>query len=456
MLLKTLRKNGVYVEFTDTNLSTERDADIMTIQLLQVLDENESRDKSRKVLFGIQEGIKRGNIHSHGGLYGYKYYPKPENRLEIIPEEARVVRMIFDLYADQNMGFHRISQYLAEQGIFTRKGKPFSERGLRVMIQNETYTGRGVRNKFTNGLIFEKHPCRETGEAVIFETDKVPAIVDMVTFEKAQRVLESKVQHTSQKGIYTGKTDFAGKLFCGCCGSPYYASSSDYVKSDGGRVRSYACKLKRTMHRDENGNRVMLCNNPNVSERELNRLTDSVAYMGMIWVRVKQSITELKDIREVLENRIDNQSADEVKYVERQLAEVQTKIDKLLDLYVSDMFTKEQLDERVKPLRDEEAQLKVRIMALSKSNDDIRRDIAEVDEALNYLAELDENCNKRINNSAFFEPPAKEQIVAGIDRIIVEPDGHLTVKLKAYEDLDRLLAKHRQLIEAQKEQRKVS
>jgi hypothetical protein len=43
-----------------------------------------------------------------------------------------------------------------------------------------------------------------------------------------------------------------------------------------------------------------------------------------------------------------------------------------------------------------------------------------------------------------------------LDRIIVEPDGHLTVKLKAYEDLDRLLAKHRQLIEAQKEQRKVS
>jgi site-specific DNA recombinase len=43
MLLKTLTKNGVYVDFIDTHLSTERAADIMTLQVLQVLDENESR-----------------------------------------------------------------------------------------------------------------------------------------------------------------------------------------------------------------------------------------------------------------------------------------------------------------------------------------------------------------------------------------------------------------------------
>ena len=456
MLLKTLRKNGVFVDFVDTGLSTDNPADIMTLQVLQVLDENESRDKSRKVQFGIQEGIKRGNIHSHSGIYGYKYYPKPENRLEIIPEEAKVIRMIFDLYANQNMGFHRISLHLAEQGILTRKGKPFSERGLRIMIQNETYTGRGVRHKFTNGLVFEKHPTRETGEAVIFETDKVPAIVDMETFEKAQRVLESKVQHIAQKGIYTGKTDFAGKLVCGCCGSPYYASSSDYIKSAGGRVRSFACRRKRTIHKDENGNRVMLCNNPNVSEVKLNELTNSYGYMGLIWVRVKQGIKELQDIRAVLESRIDKQSADEVKYAEEQLADVQLKINKLLDLYLSDMFTKEQLDERVKPLKDEEAQINARIKALSKSNDDIRHDIAEVDETIAFLMEQDENCNNRMNNSTVYQPPAKEQIIQGIEQIIVEPDGHLTVKLKAYEEIDRLLAKHRQLIEVQGEQRKVS
>ncbi len=73
-------------------------------------------------------------------------------------------------------------------------------------------------------------------------------------------------------------------------------------------MRSYACKLKRTMHRNENGERVMLCNNPNVSERKLNEVLNSGAYMGMIWVHVRQGIKELRDIRSALESRIDKQS----------------------------------------------------------------------------------------------------------------------------------------------------
>lgn len=446
MLLKTLAKNGVYVDFVDTNLSTERPADIMTLQVLQVLDENESRDKSRKVQFGIQEGIKRGNIHSHGNLYGYKYYPKPENRLEIIQEEADVIRLIFRLYIKHNMGFHRIREYLTEHGILTRRGKPFSERGLRIMLQNETYTGRGVRHKFTNGLIFEKHPTRETGEAVIFETDKVPAIIDIPTFEEAQRLLESKVAHQANKGIYPGKTDFAGKVICGCCGSTYFVSSSDYIKSAGGKVRSYACKLKRTMHRDENGERVMLCNNPNVSERKLNEVLNSGAYMGMIWVHVRQGIKELRDIRSALESRIDKQSAKEVEYAQAQLVEVQERKKKLLELYLSNLFTKEQLDERGQALNDEEADIKAKIYELSKSNDDIMADIAEVDETLEFLYEADQNCHNRMTDSGNYELPDKEDIIAGIEKIVVEPDGRLTVKLKAYEEIDRLVAKHKHIL----------
>ena len=447
MLLKTLRKNGVYVDFVDTGLSTERDADIMVVQMLQVLDENESRDKSRKVLFGIEEGIKRGNIHSHGNLYGYKYYPKPENRLEIIEEEAEVVRLIFDLYANKNMGVHRIRQHLIDNGIFARSGKPFSERGLRIMIQNEHYSGRAVRKKFTNGLIFEKHTTRETGEAVIFETDKVPAIVDIETFEKAQRVLESKVQHTTQKGLYRGKTDFAGKIVCGCCGAPYYASSSDVIKSAGGRVRSYACKTKRTMNRDENGNRVMLCNNRNVSETELNKWLSSSFYTRSLWFRLRDGIKELEDIKTALESRINQPRVEEVNALQERLAEIEKQKAKLLDLYMSDMFSKEQLDERVAPLKAEEEALAITIKKLSKTNDEIQADIAEVTETLNYLQSQREAMRLEMKDGQFTTTLSREEILADLECIIVQPDGKLQYKLKGIESIDKLVAKHRYLTE---------
>lgn len=447
MLLKTLAKNSVYVEFVDTTFSTDNPATIMALQMLQVIDESASRDKSSKVLFGIQEGIKRGNIHSHGNFYGYKYHPKPDNYLEIIEKEAEVVRLIFDLYANKNMGVHRIRQHLIDNGIFARSGKPFSERGLRVMIQNEHYSGRAVRHKFTNGLIFDKHPTKETGEAIIFDTDKVPAIVDIETFEKAQRVLESKVQHTTQKGIYRGKTDYAGKIICGCCGAPYYASSSDIIKSAGGRVRSYACKTKRTMHKDENGNRVMLCTNRNVSERELDSFLSSSTYTRNLWFRLRDGIKELEGIKEALENRINRQRVEEVSALQEQLAEIQRQKEKLLDLFMSDMFSKAQLEERVAPLKAEEEALTATIKKLSRTNEEIQADIAEVVETLDYLKAQREAIRLELKEGTVATKLSREEILADLECVIVQPDGKLQFKLKGIEGISAMVAKHRYLIE---------
>jgi site-specific DNA recombinase len=50
------------------------------------------------VLFGQEEGGKRGIINAGHNLYGYKYI-KEENRLEVIPNEAEVIRKIFEIYS---------------------------------------------------------------------------------------------------------------------------------------------------------------------------------------------------------------------------------------------------------------------------------------------------------------------------------------------------------------------
>ena len=193
VILKALVQNHVYVYFLDLDKSTENPRDITYIQIFLTFDEQESRDKSKKVLFGLEESIKKGNIHTNGRLFGYKYYPRPENRLEIIENEAEIVRLIFDLYVNKGMGFYRIGNYLKQNNIQTRSGKDFSERGLRLIITNEAYTGRGVRKKYTEGYVFNKHNRRETGNAVIFDTDKIPAIIDMQTFEKAQEILQQEI-----------------------------------------------------------------------------------------------------------------------------------------------------------------------------------------------------------------------------------------------------------------------
>lgn len=306
----------------------------------QVLDENESRDKSRKVLFGLQESVKRGNILAHGNLYGYKYHPRPENRLEAIEEEAEVVRLLFDLYANKRMGCKRIRDYLSQRQIFNRNGTPFSENTLLGMIKNEVYTGHGVRQKYSSGVIFEKHTTRETGNAVVFETDKIDPIISVELFQKAQAVLDSKVIRHVLKGRNDGKTDFAQKVVCGCCGTFYSCTGNRVTDKANGKVRVYSCRTKLTKHYDDKGNRVFLCENPNVTEDVLNSKLNAVTYNALIWLRIKKGIDELERIRKTLEGRIDQQSAEEIKDYTNKLTEITGRKSKLLDLYLDSSFTK--------------------------------------------------------------------------------------------------------------------
>ncbi len=192
MLIKTLSANRVFIDFIDTGLSTERPGDLLTLQVFQAMDEHESRDKSRKVIFGMQEGVRNGVILSHSNLYGYRYYPKPVNRLEAIPEEAAVVRMIFHLYTVENHGAFRICKDLAKRGIYTRKGALFNENTILKMLRNETYMGLGVRNKFQGYRVFSAQTFLHENPPVIFETDRVDPIIDRTTFYRAQELMRAR------------------------------------------------------------------------------------------------------------------------------------------------------------------------------------------------------------------------------------------------------------------------
>ena len=111
------------------------------------------------------------------------------------------------------------------------------------------------------------------------------------------------------------------------------------------------------------------------------------------------------------------------------------------------MFSKEQLVERVAPLKAEEEALAITIKKLSKTNDEIQADIAEVTETLNYLQGQREAMRLEMKDGQFTTTLSREEILADLECIIVQPDGKLQYKLKGIESIDKLVAKHRYLIE---------
>ena len=91
------------------------------IDQLVALDQAESHFRSENIKFGIRHRMRSGKtVLNHTQFLGYT--KGPDGILQIVPEEAEVVRKIFELYIRGN-GVRRIKRYLEENGIKTVTGK---------------------------------------------------------------------------------------------------------------------------------------------------------------------------------------------------------------------------------------------------------------------------------------------------------------------------------------------
>lgn len=71
------------------------------------------RKLSERLKFGFRQAIKNGHVLGNDKLWGYD---KKDCILTINEAEAQVIRRIFDLYANQQMGIRCISQVLYDEG----------------------------------------------------------------------------------------------------------------------------------------------------------------------------------------------------------------------------------------------------------------------------------------------------------------------------------------------------
>lgn len=445
MLIKTLSKNKVYIDFIDTGLSTEKTADAIALGVLQLLDQEESKDKSRKTTFGILEGARKGNLIINGKIYGYKYL-QHENRLEIIQEEAEVIKYMFALYND-NIGAFRISNILMKEGIVKRDGQPFTEGNIRRIIENEKYCGRLIRQKYDTGTVFNKNKTakkRSKEDQIIFESsDKVPPIVSVADYEKAQNIRFSKTQHIIQKGINHGSTDYAHKIYCGICGAQYTATTTKQYRTR--KERYFACVTKRKMSFDEDGNRVMLCNNLNISETRLDNELNSENYGRILYYNLFSAYLFLTDIEEIIKWRIDNTDDNEINTLQEKADDLERKIGALLDLLVDGVIDDKIVRQRSEPLQKELAELNDRINSLKKPIEQKQDDLAEINETKIQLAKRIGEIYDVKQDKVIIQHSRKE-ILQDVKYIFVQENKKLNIVFNSFENIKIIMDKFKHLL----------
>lgn len=117
------------------------------------------------------------------------YTKGPDGILQIVPEEAEVVRKIFDLYI-QGSGVRKIKRYLEDHGIKTVTGKSeWSTSTIDRMLSNEKYVGEvRMQKTFTTDLLTGRREKNVGQLDSYLVEDAHEPIIDRKTFELAQRM----------------------------------------------------------------------------------------------------------------------------------------------------------------------------------------------------------------------------------------------------------------------------
>lgn len=200
------------------DLRDERDRDMFERELKRG---NEFLEYQKKIMNnGRLLSVQNGNFIGTKPPYGYKKIQIKEGKntcytLEPIPEEAEVVKLIFEMYA-QGLGSHRIARRLNEMGLKTQLGNKWGAESLARLRRNEHYLGKVVWNRrqsvkvIEDGEIVTHRPMNH--EYLIFP-GKHPAIIDQELFDKVQEI-RGKIPPVKNKAKCVNP--FAGLLFCRC------------------------------------------------------------------------------------------------------------------------------------------------------------------------------------------------------------------------------------------------
>ena len=228
--LKTIREMkaiNVDIFFEEQNIHTLSANGEFLISLLAGYAQEESRQCSENTLWRVRKNFKEGKPYGGSSMLGYKL---EKGRFTVVPEEAEIVRKIFDLYLAGN-GFCKIARILTNEGIKSYTGKVWNKSTLGEIISNVTYTGNLHLQKTYRENHMTKKTMRNKGEKPLYivEGNHEP-IISQEIFDKAQEIRKAKA--VGKSGKRNGPAyPFTGLIYCGECGHLFKHKVTKYYES---------------------------------------------------------------------------------------------------------------------------------------------------------------------------------------------------------------------------------
>ena len=201
-LLQTVRDFKAWevdIFFEEQNIHTMSGDGELMMTILASYAQEESRSASENQKWRIKRNFEEGMLWN-GAMLGYRL---KNSRYEIIPEEAYIVRRIYDEYLSGD-GYLTIAKRLNEDGIPSRFGKQWGQSVISKIRSNYTYTGNLILQK----TFRENHITKKT-------------IIDMETFQAVQAEKTRRAARFLKKPAPKKSYSFTSLLVCDGCGKNY-------------------------------------------------------------------------------------------------------------------------------------------------------------------------------------------------------------------------------------------
>lgn len=363
IIKRDLERRGVQVRFRKLPAEQSPTANLM-VNILGSFAEFERELIADRTRRGRRHKVEvRQQFLGAIPAYGYRYIPKDqatgrEGYLEVVPEQATVVRQIYDWVDRDSLSAHGVVNRLNELRVKPQKGgRRWGKSSVLRILHTEIYTGIWHYNKYEGRE--PKRPVRATQYRHSLKSSvrlrpreewipvRLPGELQIIERSQWERV---QVQLARNRAFSPRNTKHSyllrGLIYCGGCGSRYVG--------DPNHGRFYYRCLARCKRLSS------------VREESID---------GVVWEAVREAILHPEIIAKQIADRNRRSRADaaktgsELAEVEQAVKGVESEESRIIEAYRMAILSPSQLGQQLEALRHRQAVLEARKTVLEgKSN----------------------------------------------------------------------------------------
>jgi len=389
LVIEELQKGGLEVIFLNTPPTGTPEGRLL-FDIQSVVAQYEKEKIKERTRRGRIHKAKKGIIVGNSAPYGYRYVKGDKgSSYKVNEEEAKVVKLIFDLYVNKSLSTRGVSRELYQRGVKPSKGGiRWATSSLNRVLMNESYTGTTYYHKT---LCYEPvkpksdvyKRIKNTGRKLRPKEEWIPIqitpIIDLAIFEQAQRRRSLNLKFSQRNSHHSYL--LSGLLVHGSCG---YRMHAYFTRN---RNPYYRCSERIINFPVQSGCKGQI-RVDTLDSLVWNSLSDVICHPAPL-------VSYLRKIRDGYQKRL-NVTKKEMATVDSSLNELTNRESLLSKDYASGLLSTDQVatlmngtEQRRKTLLDERAVLEEKLKENNSPSDEpiqIKRSLAKLSKLLKDIS----------------------------------------------------------------------